>query len=405
MEENISHAMNTVKGRLLLPALTIARFAVTPPIIASGLLLVDIAATFGQPVGVMGQMRTTSSTLSMIMALAMTVLSVRYRHKSLLLTGLGFITVSALGCYIAPNFTTMIVIYSLVGIGASMVDPMTMALVGTNFPRKDRSRAVGWLIAGNSLSFLVGAPLIAYLAGLGSWRTAFLFWVFPVALLGIGSVIYGLPSRREDNTRTANVDYTASFRAVFTNLSALSCLIGSSLTGASYQAILVYSASFYRQQFSVSRSFASMFVIGGALFFTIGSISCARFVKKYGHKPVIVIAGLIGGLLIASYTNLPSLWFSGSARFLGGLFLAFAFSALSSLTLEQVPEYRGTLMSINSAVMSIGSAIGSFIGGLALLWYGYPLVGISLGSLAISSAIIIHFLAVDPHSESSNTLK
>ena len=405
MEDISSLSEESTKGRFLLPVLAIARFAVSPPNIASGLLLIDIASTFGQPVGVVGQMLTTSSTLSMIAALVMAVLSVRYRHKSLLLTGLGFITLSALGCYIAPNFTTMIVIYSLVGIGASMVSPMTMALVGEHFPRGERSRAVGWLIAGNSLSYLVGAPLIAYLAGLGSWRTAFLFWVIPIALLGIGSIVYGLPSQKEDATGAATVDYTASFKAVLTNRSAIACLVGSALFMASYQAILVYSASFYRQQFLVSRSFASMFVIGGALFFTIGSISCARLVTKYGRKPVIVTAGLIGGSFIAAYTNIPNLWFSASARFLGGLFIAFAFSALSSLTLEQVPKHRGTLMSINSAIGSLGSALGSFIGGMALLWYGYALVGISLGAVAVSSAVITHFLASDPHSEPRHALQ
>ncbi len=369
----------------------------SPPNIASGLLLIDIASTFGQPVGVMGQMRTTSSTLSMIAALVMAVLSVRFKHKSLLLTGLGLIALSAFGCYIAPTFSIMIVIYSLVGIGFSMVGPMTMALVGEHFPLEERSRAVGWLIAGNSLSYLIGAPLIAYLAGIGGWRTAFLFWVLPVATLGIASVTYGIPSRRE-GSRPATLDYTTSFKAVLTNRSAIACLVGSALIMAAYQAILVYSASFYRQQFLVSRSFASMFVIGGALFFTVGSISSARLVNKYGRKPVIVLAGSIGGLFIAAYTNLPNLWVSASARFLGGLFVAFAFSALNSLTLEQVPEYRGTLMSINSAIGSVGSALGSFIGGIALLWYGYPLVGASLGAMAISSAVITHFFASDPHS-------
>jgi predicted MFS family arabinose efflux permease len=398
MEDAKSIPEKKAKRRFLLPSLAIARFATSPANITSGLLLVDIASTFGQPVGIMGQMRTTSSTLSMIAALVMAALSIRFKHKSLLLTGLGFITLSALGCYVAPSFTSMIMIYSLVGIGTSMIEPMTMSSVGEHFPREERSRAVGWLIAGNGLSYLIGAPLIAYLAGIGSWRTAFLLWVLPVALLGIGSIVYGLPTRREELSRRSSVDYVASFKAVFTNLSALSCLVGSALIGASYQAILVYSASFYRQQFSVSRSFASIFVIGGALFFIAGSISCSRLVNKYGRKPVIVITGLFGGLLIAAYTNLPILWVSASARFLGGLFMGFAFSALISLTLEQVPEHRGTLMSIRSAIGGIGSALGAFIGGLALLWYGYALVGISLGALAIASAIIIHFLAVDPHS-------
>jgi len=383
------------KGKFLLPSLAIARFAVSPPSIASGLLLIDIAATFGQPVGIMGQMRTTSSTLSMIAALIMAVLSMRFRHKSLLLTGLGFITLSALGCYIAPTFSTIIIVYSLVGIGTSMVDPMTMALVGTHFPQEDRPRAVGWLIAGNSLSYLVGAPLIAYLAGLGSWRTAFLFWVVPVALLSIVIVIMCLPAPSEEARVVADVDYTASFKAILTNRSAIACLLGAALIMASYQAMLVYSASFYRQQFQVSTGLASMVVIGGALFFTVGSISCARLVKRFGRKHVIVITGIIGGLFTALYMNIPSIWFSASARFLGGIFIAYAFSALNSLTLEQVPKHRGTLMSMNSAMTGVGAALGSFIGGLALLWYGYELVGILLGAMAVTSALLTHFLAVD----------
>ena len=80
------------------------------------------------------------------------------------------------------------------------------------------------------------------------------------------------------------------------------------------------------------------------------------------------------------------------------LFTAFAFSALNTLILEQVPEYRGTLMSISSALSSVGAALGSFIGGMALLWYGYALVGVFLGAMAIVSAVVTHFLAVDPHS-------
>jgi len=113
---------------------------------------------------------------------------------------------------------------------------------------------------------------------------------------------------------------------------------------------------------------------------------------------VIVITGLVGGLLISAYTIVPGLWVSAAARFLCMLFTAFAFSALNTLILEQVPEYRGTLMSISSALSSVGAALGSFIGGMALLWYGYALVGVFLGAMAIVSAVVTHFLAVDPHS-------
>ena len=381
-------------NKYILPSLAIARFAITPPGIVSGLLLVDIAATFDRSVAVMAQMRTTANTLSMVAALIMAVLSVRYRHRSLAFTGLLLVTVSGIGCFWAPTYESILIIYSLVGLGSSMVTPMTLTLVGEHLPREKRTNAFGWLIAGNSISYLIGAPLIAYIAGVGGWRTVFLLYVVPVTLIGLGFLYFGVPGR--EKIVVSDIDYIGSFKMVLTSRSALACLLSSAFIMASYQAILVYSASFYRQQFLLSRSFTSLFVIGGALFFTVGSITSGRLVKRYGRKGVSVVTGIIAGLFIGAYTNLPNLWMSASSRFLGGLFTAFAFSAIGSLTLEQVPEFRGTLMSIRSASNSVGSALGSFLGGLALLLYGYELVGIFLGATSILASIIIYFLAQDP---------
>jgi predicted MFS family arabinose efflux permease len=49
-----------------------------------------------------------------------------------------------------------------------------------------------------------------------------------------------------------------------------------------------------------------------------------------------------------------------------------------------------------AAMQSVGSALGAAIGGFTLLIYGYELLGISLGVLAVIGAIIVHLLAVDP---------
>ena len=48
-------------------------------------------------------------------------------------------------------------------------------------------------------------------------------------------------------------------------------------------------------------------------------------------------------------------WFSGMAT-----------TAAVSLTLEQVPGYAGTMVSLNAVAVNIGSAVGSGIGGSLL---------------------------------------
>ena len=137
---------------------------------------------------------------------------------------------------------------------------------------------------------------------------------------------------------------------------------------------------------------------------TLGSVLSGRFVNHIGRKRLVVLVGGIQSVCIIAYTTVPSLWFATGARFVGSGMAGVMFSALGSLSLEQSPRFRGTMMSIHTAMQSIGSALGAGIGGPALIHFDYKLVGISLGILAVIGAIIIRVFAVDPiHSKRSPT--
>jgi MFS family permease len=71
-------------------------------------------------------------------------------------------------------------------------------------------------------------------------------------------------------------------------------------------------------------------------------------------------------------------------------------SASTSLTLEQLPELEGTMMSLFGAFAGVGAAIGAGIGGLALIFFDYERLGLILGSMGIIAAIAFKFLTVDP---------
>ena len=69
MEKNQNNRSDKVQyKRLLLPSLVISSFVTQPPLIITGLLLIDIGLTFSYPVGVAGQIRTTASVISAIIA-------------------------------------------------------------------------------------------------------------------------------------------------------------------------------------------------------------------------------------------------------------------------------------------------------------------------------------------------
>lgn len=387
------------QGRLVLPSLVLARFATQPSGLITGLLLIDIGLTYGISVGEAGQMRAFSSTIALVFALLMGVLSVRYRHKTLLLTGFLFYSVSALGCFLAANFTVMTVVFSLSGIGMAMVRPMASALVGAHIPLEKRSNAIGWILAGGSISYLVGAPVVSYLAGLGGWKMAFLGFMLPVSLVSLLLTFIGVPKENinpESPTRGSN--YLDGFKKVLTNRSAVACLVGASLGMATWTATLTYSISFFRQRFSIPTSWASLILSGFALCFTLGSLSGGYLINIFGRKRFTIISTILLGISTMLFLNLSVLWLSLVLALICCVLAGMRYSASDNLTLEQIPEFRGAMMSIGSAASSLGSTLGAGVGGLTLISWGYGGLGLSLGSFGIAAAAIYLLFAIEPTS-------
>jgi len=382
-------------GSLFLPSLAISNFATGPLGVLITLLLIDIALSFEVSLGVMGQINTLSSVVSVVFALVMGILSVRFRHKSLLIIGLLCVGVSASGCFLASNFNLMLVSYSFSGVGTAMVFPMAITLVGEHRPLERRGSAVGWIIAAGSMSYLIGAPAISFISDIGGWRLTLLGFVIPISLASLFLALIGLPSPSRKQITINKISYLGNFKGVLLNISAAACLAGNVLRTASFVAIVLYGISFFRQRFLVSTDFASLIIIGAALCYTLGSLVAGRLVNKFGRKSLTVLTALLAGIFIIAFVYLPNLWLSLALNFLGTWFSGMASSAANSLALEQAPRFRGTMMSINSAALSLGNALGSALGGLALVLFNYEVMGSILGAMGIVAAMIFYLLTID----------
>jgi DHA1 family inner membrane transport protein len=383
------------RSRLVLPSLVISRFATITPTLILGLLLVDIAATFECPVGVAGQLQTASSLVGLAGALFLAAISVRYRSASLLMIGLAILATAALGSYLSPNLPVMLLLFSLSGLGNAIITPMTSTLVGERFHQESRSHAMSWLVAGMSLANVVGAPLIGTISSILGWRMVFLLYALPLFLSTLLLAYTAFPYSKSHQT-TAPAGYLEGFKGVFSSHSAIACLFGFAFATASYQSILLYSASFYRQRFLLSTGIVSIITLTGALFFTVGGLASGRLVNRYGRKTVTVISALAASVPIIAFTNLPDPWISMGAMFLGRFFTGVLVTSATLLTLEQVPRFRGSMMSISQAASMLGSTIGATIGGWALLVYGYELIGVTLGVMMLLAAIVYQILSNDP---------
>jgi predicted MFS family arabinose efflux permease len=386
---------NQRTSKLLVPSIVLAYFSTQPTETILSLLLIDIAQTFNTPIGIMGQIRTTSAIVTVIVALLLGVLSVIFSHKKLLLAGVGFFIISGIGCFLAWDYTSMLVFYSLSGIGLAMVHPMGLSLIGEHVPQEKRSNAIGYIVAGGASAFLIGGPVINFIIGFGTWRSAFLYYSLPLAILGAALAALFVPSSSRSATQFDNRSYFDGIKQVLSNRSAIACLFGILLTKATWQGLLSYSLSFYRERFNLSTGMASLLLSGIALSFILSALVTGKFISRFGRKNTTIYSFLILGLFSFAYMSIP-LFGVSLLLYLGmGVVGGIRRSASQSLSLEQEPNFRGSMMSMTTAADNLGSFLGAGIGGFSLLIADYWFLGMVLGILGILSSLIIFLFAQD----------
>ena len=384
------------RERFFLPAISLVRFISQLPNILTGLLLIEIAASFGTSVGVMGQVRTLSSGLGVVVSLLMGAMSVWFGHKLLFVVGVGLLSASALFCNLAPSFEFMLVAFALSGVGTAIVGPIGMALIARHVPQERRASAIGWTIAASASAYLVGAPSFAIIAGMGGWRLGFLGFVLPFSLLSLVASFLVLPSEGKGGENPSAGGVVDAMRAVGTNLSASACMLTTGLVFATWSVHLVYSASFLRQTFGVSREFVSLSTIVGASSYIVGSVLSGRMVTRYGRRRVALLASVPAGVALLIYYNMPNLWVVLGLNYVACVLFGTLHSANTNLALEQIPSFRGTMMSINQAAGSLGSTLVVILGGWAILEYGFRHLGALIAGLNVLAFVAYWLMVKDP---------
>jgi predicted MFS family arabinose efflux permease len=378
------------RSRITALALGLSRYAPRGATLVAGVLLIEIGATFGLPVGVANQLNATHSLLSLLTALAMGVLSIKFSMESLLYVGIGLSMVSAVGCLLAPSFQALFLFYSLNGIAWSLIYPMSVALIGELIPQERRADAMSKLFAVPPIITVFGSPLIGYI---GDWRRALLLYAIPIAVASLILVRLSIPLRK---TTGRKVELASAFRILIANRSAMTCLIYFLLNSVTWQIVGVLSISFLREHHHLSKAFTSLIYSGFAIAVFVGALSGGRIVNIYGRKSSTVFITLVYGVTAILFVLSPNAYLAAGLGILTCLLVGLRQPAINSLTVEQIPEIRGSIMSLSAASGNVGGMIGAAIAGFLLLNYGWITAGVSLGSAAILAGILLHIFAKDP---------
>ena len=390
MAENVG-----TSKRLLIIPLVISRGITNLPSLVVSILLIEIGASFNVTPGIAGQISTASSLLSIIFALLIGLLSTRYSYKSLLTLGLLLYALSAASGLLSGTLYIMLPLFALTGVARAMVDPMVNSLIGSHIPADRRTGVIGYTVAGLALVYVLGSLSTAYLSSLADWRIVLLLIVTPISVLNVALTLYLVPSVKREVMETSISSLFSGYREGLRNKSVLACLIGTFLGLSTWNAILIYGVTFVRKVFGVSTAFASQVMIFYSLSYIIGSLLTSRLAKKFGRKTLSVgtlFLVAISTILGMNVTDLVlSIGFTILASFAAGMMI----TATTSLTLDQLPLYRGTVMSLQSAAVGLGAMVAAIVGGIVISSIGFGSYGLIIGVFGFLGSIVF-FFSVDP---------
>ena len=119
----------------------------------------------------------------------------RLGRKRLLLAGLAVFLAASLWCALSVSAGELIAARALMGLGAGIVFPLSMAVVSAAFGDDDRPTAIGILTAGVALALPLGPVLGGLLLQHFSWHSV--FWInVPAACLALAAGAVLMPESR-----------------------------------------------------------------------------------------------------------------------------------------------------------------------------------------------------------------
>jgi predicted MFS family arabinose efflux permease len=355
----------------LVGALVIVSFASLLYHLAFSPLLPLIAADLHVSVPLLGQVPAASVLLAGTLGLVIGPLSDLYGHARAIRLGGLSIAISAIGMGLSPGYLALL-FFGLVGaLGRATVQPIAMALAGSQLSPESARHAIGWIQVSASCSAILGIPMLAILSANAGWRAGFLaLGALAVLALVVSSRLPAAPPSAAGKRGLASM--LTPYRPLLRHRPTVGVIGATLLSSAGFTAIFTYVAAFFRHRHDLSTEQIGISYAISGLGLIAGNLLAARRLSGVPLRPLLAVTLLARGLLFAAVVLAPVGPIATVALFTAvGFADGFTFVVAPTLLSRESPTGRGTTMALNGTAHSFGTALGGALGGLGLALGGY----------------------------------
>lgn len=370
--------------------LTMCTFAFgSAAFIFAGLLEV-MAADLGVSTAVAGQLQTAYVLTSAALGPVAAWLLGRMDRRIVVILGLGFALALHLGCALAPNFESLLVLRALAGLAGAMSGPAASVAAASLVPPERRGSALAFVAGGMTLAFVIGIPIGSVAGAIFGWRATFLV-AAGLAAIALAGVLLFLPSVPAPPRRTGGqVDVSGIWPLYLTTF----------LTFAANMTLNLYIAPVVRVGAGVTGAgvgaFQAMIGVGSIAGLWLGGRAADRGEgKRWIVQGFLIQATAMGLHFAATHEALPTGWPS-MALVAFAIFLAatalFSITPVIQARLIQMTDGAPVALALNGSVIAVGQALGSTVGGAALAAFGVPAIPGAALAMSLTALIILSFV-------------
>lgn len=300
----------------------------------------------------------------------------------LLVMGTAILTMSTAGSYAMAAACQI-----LIGVGGGTFMGTVYAAVSERVPGEQRGRSFGVISVGQSLSLVLGVPLVTFIGSYGGWRGALTaqggaMLVMALVVLAVVTPVVALAADPRGRPQ-------ARLRDIFTRR--LSLLFAAAVSErVCFGTSAVYLATYFITTYGVQLRDLALVLGLVALGNLAGNLVGGRLADRVRSR-----ARLFSRLtLIPSLLALPLLGLQISLPFAMAVGFVYSFGNGASrpailTALSEVPaELRGTILGLNITCASIGWITSAAAGGVLLGIYGFWAIGALASAVGLTGAVL-----------------
>ena len=368
----------------------------------------------------------------------------RYGRRRIFLTGIALFTMASIACGLSPDISVLLISRAVQGLGAALLVPASLAMLGATFGGHERSHAIGIWAGFGALTAAAGPVLGGWLVDHVSWRAIFLLNV-PLAVaaatltilfagesrdpqakpldwkgavtvaIGLAAISWGLsaiPSSGFYNrTVLGALGVGVAFLIIFVAIEArsrdrammpLSLYASRNFSGTNLLTLLLYFAlggSLYFLPFGLIRlggysaTQAGAALLPLALIMGFGASFAGALSDRFGPRLSLTAGPLIAGcgLALLAFADLGKSYWLGVFPAIGVLAIGMTITVppLTSTVMASAGEaHAGIASGVNNAVARVASLLAvAALGAVLFASFSYHLAGPGAANAALNAVL------------------